>query len=380
MKKKSTKVKKLSDEELDNESFIDKFHNINLDLSLIEINKLNSEESESSSNESEKSDNDKSKNKKITKKPVIKPEKNKRPPGRPRKNAPRIQINKIGIVEKPANEDAVVEFIYDKPENFKKIISAFKAISAVNIQMLFKPNELIMFAKDHHKKTNLYVKILGSKMNHYYCKNTIDMGITLSEMERIFNKIDKTYYTLIISVSEESTSKNIEFTFEHEMSINQIHTIDLIDHNTYDHLNANSNQLEEEFIDEDYTINFEYPGKFFKKTINDINSNSEHISFVQNDMYSYMCIKYVSFNKKTHSEHQMKDPKKIKFVSKLKNDENFIVKLKVELLKPVSAVYNDNDVKIYIDENKKFMTKSTLDNGAIEIKTTTDITEKKEDV
>lgn len=302
------------------------------------------------------------KSKKITGKgPAI-----KRGPGRPPKTLKKDPIPRKGISRNPQNSDSYVEFLYDQPVVMKKIFSFFKSVAASEIQILFRPTDIIFYAVDHNEKTRIRVRIDGSKLNHYYCRDVLDVGISQKEMEMILNKVDKDYSSLVILSDVGTTRRNLTIVFETDIQIDELHRIDLIA--SYNKMNN-----EEAFIDEDYMIKFNFPGKYFKKTVGDIKSMSSQLSITQEDNESPLIFEYLTDNKRIQSKHTVKDSNKIKLTSNVEDGESFRVDICIDYLKPISSSQIANEIDILVDENKAFMTKSYIDDGTIEIKTLTEI-------
>jgi hypothetical protein len=290
----------------------------------------------------------------------------KRGPGRPPKTLKKDPIPRKGISRNPQNSDSYVEFLYDQPVVMKKIFSFFKSVAASEIQILFRPTDIIFYAVDHNEKTRIRVRIDGSKLNHYYCRDVLDVGISQKEMEMILNKVDKDYSSLVILSDVGTTRRNLTIVFETDIQIDELHRIDLI---------ASYNKMtnEEAFTDEDYMIKFNFPGKYFKKTVGDIKSMSSQLSITQEDNESPLIFEYLTDNKRIQSKHTVKDSNKIKLTSNVENGESFRVDICIDYLKPISSSQIANEIDILVDENKAFMTKSYIDDGTIEIKTLTEI-------
>jgi len=87
----------------------------------------------------------------------------KKGPGRPRKIPKKEPIPRKGL-SNPTNDDSMMEFLYDLPLLIKKIIVFFKSLAAAQIQIIFRPSEIIFYAEDHYKKSKIRVKIDGSKL------------------------------------------------------------------------------------------------------------------------------------------------------------------------------------------------------------------------
>ena len=290
----------------------------------------------------------------------------KRGPGRPPKTQKKDPIPRRGIARNPHNTDSFVEVLYDQPIIMKKIFSFFKYVAASEIQILFRPRDIIFYAVDHNGKTKIRIRVDTEKLNHYYCRDVLDVGISQKEMEMILNKVDKDYSSIVILSDVSTTRRNLTLVFENDIQIDELHRIDLI---------ASYNKMENEqaFIDEDYTIKFNFPGRYFKKTVGDIKAMSPQLSITQEDSESPLIFEYLTINKRIQSKHTVKDSNKIKLESNLQDGESFRVDVCIDYLKPISASQISDDITILVDENKCLMTKSYIDNGTIEIKTLTEI-------
>jgi hypothetical protein len=304
--------------------------------------------------------------KKPRKKAVAKEPGVKKGPGRPRKTPKKEPIPRKGISNKPTNVDDHIEVLYDHPVILKKIFQFFKSLAAAQIQILFRQKDIVFYAEDHHKKSKIYVKIDASKLNHYYCKSELDIGISAKEIELILNKVDKEYSSMVLLSTIGNIHRSITMVLENDMRIDEIHTIDLI--GQYSKM-----ENEEDFTNEDYMIKFQFPSKYFRKTINDIKTMSSQLSITQEDSESPLVFEYLTPNKKIQSKHTVKDSAKIKLESNIDDDSSFRVDLKVEFIKPISAAQIADEVCILVDEKKSFMTKAFIDEGTIEIKTLTEI-------
>lgn len=295
------------------------------------------------------------------------PSKAKKGPGRPRKNPKKDPTPRSGIVSAPKTATNTMEFVYDNPTNIKKILTFFKGISAAQIQILFRPTEVIFYAQDHHKKSDVQIRIDTQKINHYYCQKVFDVGISCKELELVLNTVDKDCLSITLSSLAGQMQNVLLFSFDTEIEVAENYSIDLIG-------NFTRMTNEHEFNDAaNYAINFVLPFKTFRKYINDAKSMSEEISFIQEDSKSLLQMGYMSKNRKIHCVKSVRNPAKIKFHSAVANDNSFRVDMQVNSLKPLCSSIFSEDITIYIDENKKFMTYGVIDNGTITIRTLTTI-------
>jgi hypothetical protein len=185
-------------------------------------------------------------------------------------------------------------------------------------------------------------------------------------MDLILNKVDKEYSSIVILSDVGSTQRNITLVLENEIQIDEMHRLELI---------SNHKKMEDEslFTDENYTIKFEFPSKYFKKTVSDIKTMSVNLSITQEDTDSPIVFEYLTDNKRIQSKHTIKDGKKIKLESNLAPDRSFRVDVRIDYLKPISSSQISDEIRILVDENKDFMTVAYIDDGTIEIKTLTEI-------
>lgn len=299
----------------------------------------------------------------------------KKGPGRPRKMPKKEPIPKKGISATPINSDNHIEFVYDQPLFMKKIFSFLKALGANQAQFIFRPTEIIIYAINHVESTEIRIKIDVSKINQYYCRSSIDIGLSVIDMEKLFKKVDKDYRSLVIMAEQESKNRSITMIFENEMQIEEIHVIELIQHH-------NKIQPEKElmFLDESYMITFNLLSKYFKKTVNDIKSMSTNVvAFSQSDTNSPLVIEYSNESNKIKSRHTMRNNSKMSLTSRLQDEDDFRIEVNVNYMIELAKAQISDDITILLDEQRPFMTKVIVDNNCIEIKTLTKIVDLREE-
>lgn len=294
------------------------------------------------------------------KKPAI-----KKGPGRPRKNPKKEPGKRNGISLHPQDADNYIEVLYDCPIIFKKIFQFFKALAATHIQILFRPTDIIFYAIDHHKASKIRIRVIAAKLNHYYCRNVLDVGISAKDVELILNKIDKTYSNIVIMSHVNATQRSLIINLHNDMKIEESHTCDLI--GQYDKI-----ENEAAFSEAHYAIKFEFPSKNFRKMITEIKAMSDQLSIIQDDARSPLSFEYLTANKKIQSRHIVKEKDRIKLISQV-NDDGFRVDIVVDHINPISKAQISENIKLCVDENKPLMTISYVDDNAIEIITLTNI-------
>lgn len=304
-----------------------------------------------------------SEKKKVTAKPVIQ---NKKRPGRPRKNPIREPKPRNGIVSQPTDTSNYMEFLYDKPILFKKLWQYFKLMAVDKIQIIFRKEEIIMWGEDHHKKSKMRVRIDANKINHYYCQEELDIGMNCRNPELVMTKIDKTYSSLLFLSKVGYTQKDLRTILKNDIEIDESHKIELI--GEYQKIEG-----ENMFLDEDYPIKFELPGRYFKKMISDIRAFSDQITIRQDSYDEPLIFEYTTQDKKINSENIVRNSKLIKFSSSIKEDDTFRTSFKIDYVKPISSALLSENVTIYAHEKKPLMFIVKMDNSTVELRILTKI-------
>lgn len=290
----------------------------------------------------------------------------KKRPGRPRKTPLREPEPRNGVSNTPKDDENHIEFSYEKAVNFRKIWQYFKHMAVSKVQIIFRQNEVILWGEDHHKKSKMRIVIHGDKLNHYYCANELDIGMSCRNPELIMSTIDKTYTGIIFLSKRGYTQKDIRLILSNEIEIDESHKIELIG----EYSKISNEQM---FLDSDYTVKFELPGRYFKKMISDIRCFSSQITIIQDGVGEPLVFEYTKSDKKITSRNIVRNNGNIKFVSKLKGDETFRVSFKVDYVRPVSSALLSDTVIVHAHESKPLMFFISMDNGTIELKILTEI-------
>jgi hypothetical protein len=292
--------------------------------------------------------------------------KKKKRPGRPRKNPIREPKPRNGIVSQPTDASNFMEFLYDKPIIFKKLWQYFKLMAVDKIQIIFRKDEIIMWGEDHHKKSKMRVRIDATKINHYYCKDELDIGMNCRNPELVMTKIDKTYSSLLFLSKVGYVQKDLRAILKNDIEIDESHKIELI--GEYQKIEG-----EHMFLDEDYPIKFELPGRYFKKMISDIRAFSDQITLRQDSYDESLIFEYTTQDKKINSENIVRNNKMIKFTSTIQEEDTFRTSFKIDYVKPISSALLSENITIYAHEQKPLMFIVRMDNDTIELRILTKI-------
>lgn len=296
----------------------------------------------------------------------------KKKPGRPRKTPIREPRPRNGIVSESKDDSNIIEFLYDKPLIFKKIWQYFKLMAVDKIQIIFRKSEIILWSEDHHKKSKMRIKINADKINHYFCGEELDIGMNCRNPELIMATIDKSYTSIVLLSKKNYTQRDVRIILKNEIEIDESHRIELI--GEYGKI-SNENM----FLDSDYTIKFEFPGRYFKKMISDIRAFSDQITIRQDGVDEPLIFEYTKQDKKVKSYHIVRNNKNIHFTSKLKDDETFRLSFKIDYVKPISAALLSENIVVYAHENKPLMFSILMDRSTVELKILTEIIDERPD-
>jgi hypothetical protein len=290
----------------------------------------------------------------------------KKRPGRPRKTPLREPRPRNGIVCSPKDSGNFVEFLYDKPLILKKIWQHFKLMAVSKTQMIFRVGEIILWSEDHHKKSKMRVKINANKVNHYYCTEELDIGMTCKNPELIMSTIDKTCTSILFLSKVDYTQKDVRIILNNDLEIDESHRIELI--GEYPKITD-----ENMFLDTNYSIKFELPGRYFKKMISDIRAFSDQITIRQDSPDDPLIFEYMKQDKKVKSYHIVRNNKAINFVSTLKEDESFRVSFKIDYVRPISSALLSEHITIYAHESKPLLFSVLMDNDTVDLRILTEI-------
>jgi hypothetical protein len=251
--------------------------------------------------------------------------------------------------------------VFDEPIIFKKLWTNFKIIAINKLQLLFRPDEVIIYGEDHSQKSKVRIRIDASRLTHYFTREFLEVGILFKGTESIMLAIDAEYTKIAIYSELGKIHQNIKMTLSNEMDIDENRTIELI--SEYPRLAD-----EEQFLDSDYTIKFELPGKYLKKMLNNIRMFSDQITVRQDSSADPLIFEYKSATKKICSMNVFKNSDKIKLRSALLEQDTFHMNFKIDYVKPISNALAAENIAIWMHETKPIMFTVLHDSGTIELK------------
>jgi hypothetical protein len=295
----------------------------------------------------------------------------KNKPGRPRKNPICQPQKRIGIVENPADMRNHVEFLYDNPERFKKILAYFKSHAVNKVFIRFQSNSIIFWCQDSSQKNNIRVKINCNLVNHYYCPEPLNIGISCDHLEKIMATIDKTYNSILILSQKDSLQNYIQIILKDDTYTDESYKIELIeDYNNF----QNTDYLFDE--QNNYMLHFVLPSKKFKSMINNMSAFTNQVSIELHSATDPLLFQYLSRDNKIKHTTTIKNNS---FTLKQNLDENdtFHTSFVLDYVKSISSSLLSETINIYADENKPLLFINEMDNQCIEVRTLTEIIDKR---
>jgi hypothetical protein len=286
----------------------------------------------------------------------------KRRVGRPCKT----KINQLlvlnGIVDKPKDEQDVMELICHDPSVFKKIIGLLKNYHVSDVEFVFNNDSITIATEDQSKHTKIFKKIYGNKLYLYYLDkkkmnsrgiNEIRICVSRDDLDEIFNSIDKTYNIVKMWITEAD--------IKCKLHINLHHTPYDDDQNFVVPIKDCITDLHKPVFDvkTKYPIKFTLTTKGFKQIIEKMSA-----------MYSRFTIKKESHNSYLTFEAQIECGKKMEVVfnnndkimlsDNTKPDDITSIDIMMEHILPLSKTVMGEFITIWIDNNEDILFQTSL--------------------
>ncbi len=302
-------------------------------------------------------------------KPAVKPaEKSptKKKPGRPRKHPVRIDQERTGIATKPKREDHYMEFNYDKPLIFKKILQYIKGMKVSTLFMTFKKRYVTIQCIDHLKSNFILVKIDCSNASHYYCEGELEIELHSKHLENIASTIDTRYSNIAFLSPRDTMNSHINIVLRNDIGTDECRRVSLKkEENKRDSDIVEKDLLlnQVEFEDSNYTIQMTVPGRFLKKLISDVKLFATELSVVQEEPKGLISFEYMDEDSNIDSKHYIINNDNLKCKSELCDDAGFRTSFNIDYVKPLSSQMLSETLDWLLDEEKKMMFKIHLDEG-----------------
>lgn len=273
-------------------------------------------------------------------------EKKKKPVGRPRKKVVVLDDPK-GIVVSPTNKDSFMELSFIQINLLKTLFTMFNSMVIKGMIFSFDEENISIFVNDEHDNMNMVVKINGSKVFSYYCKEAFDVPVYYNELNQLLKNLEKNYWSKIMFRSVEATrDSTIQLMFERsELTMFDIHPIKISKDV------SSSNELKPEGKKK---LQFTLPAEDFKLMIAKVKRVGDDRLSIQR--FGKKPLNLI-FSKKTGAQDNvriLRNDEKIKLESDLDDGELFTATIKVDTIQPFSASQLCKEVVWTFYENKVF--------------------------
>lgn len=302
-------------------------------------------------------------------------ENEKKKPGRPRKNPIRQPQKRKGIVKEPEDERNHVEFLYDNPEIFKKLLSYVKSHAAKNIFITFQSDCIYFWCENNLKNNNIRIKVNCAMVNHYYCFEPLSVGISCDHLEKITSTIDKTYNSILILSQKNNIQNYIQIILKDDIDSDQSYNVELIgEYNTFHSID---HQFNENHL---YTVNFKLPSKKFKAIVNNMLSFTKQVSIELHSSTDPLIFQYRSEDNKIKHTTIFNNKNIFTLRNNIEDGDTFHTSFKLEYVKAISSSLISEYIEICADENKPLLFINEVDGGCIEVRTLTQIIDKRKEI
>lgn len=284
-------------------------------------------------------------------------------PGRPpqvRKKEP--LVGATGIRSAPVNPQHVVEMRCGDPVVLRSLWSQLKALEVQTVQLSFRADSLVFFAKERSGHSLVHIRGDASKFLMYYAQSAFDVHLSHKMALAVINTIDKKDTRFIdMMLSKDEWDKFVRIILGTTMDSIENHKLNLAQ--VQENL---SPEVEEKFAIDParYTVAFKFPEKYFKRKMADIAlSKAKTVNFSQNGAGKPLVISYEAENGNASTRIPFNNPAKIDFRSHLAADETFMVTAYLDDLKAISNIGFTSDVEIFMDESRDILFKTRLDDA-----------------
>lgn len=284
----------------------------------------------------------------------------KRRVGRPRiiKPAPQAAARK-GIVAEPVVADHVLELVYDMPVNMKKIFTLFKLMDTRDVKMEFRLSGVRISGAGHLKHNFIDLHIDSSKLTQYFCKHNIIMVIDQKNLEKVIQKIDKSYNSIHFIANQDSYMKELYIVLNDELQgVKEYHTISLLETSS----GADDNVVGT-LPYQKYPLSFTLPSKYFKKVVGDISKFSKDFT-VERRAGVPLAFPYDSNSKTIDVHHIFTKADLFKINSSMSDSEFLSTTVRIEYIQSLATALLADQVNVFVDRENMMVFKTTIDDDA----------------
>jgi hypothetical protein len=229
-------------------------------------------------------------------------------------------------------------------------------MSSESVRLRFDPEGIKMYAIDHLKKSKIYVKIFGDRMNRYYCEDVIEIGCSPSRINEKLATLTKDHGKIIIATNKQYQRSKITIILANDdMEEDGVDNIEIDTVDDYDWSIEESLQKEK-----NYPIHFDLPSKYFKRKISDFSRGCD-ILRIEKTGTEYLRFSYNHRDKRGRHDSHLKNPGRINLVSMIEEDDIFSTSVYLEYIKHFSSALIADEIHIAADKEEDLIFTAYLD-------------------
>jgi len=283
----------------------------------------------------------------------------KRRVGRPKLIKPpqSTSIHK-GIVGEPNIADHALELIYDQPINLKKIFTLFKLMDTRDVRMEFNLRGVTISGAGHLKHNFINLNIDSANITQYYCRHNMVMVIDQKNLEKVIQKIDKSYNNIHFIAKQDSYMKELHIVLnDDDQGIKEYHTISLLESSITADINA-INSLP--YMS--YPLSFVLPSKYFKKVVSDISHFGKDFT-VERRSGVLLSFPYDSNSKTIDVNHVFTNADLFNINCSLLENEFISTTVRIEYIQSLATSLLSDKISVFVDKENMMVFKATIDDG-----------------
>ncbi len=283
----------------------------------------------------------------------------KRRVGRPKlvKPAPPTATRR-GIVAEPSIPDHALELVYDEPINFKKIFMLFKLMDTRDVKMEFRLTGVRISGSGHLKSNHIDLNINSAKLSQYYCRHNITVVVDQKNLEKVIQKIDKSYSNIHFIAKQDSYMKELYIVLNDEaQGIKEYHTISLLESS-----NTSDDNIVSSLPFQNYPLSFTLPSKYFKKVIGDISKFSKDFT-VERRPGVPLSFPYDSNSKTIDVNHVFTNPELFKINSSMPDTEFISTTVRIEYIQSLATALLSDNINVFVDHENMMVFSTTIDDA-----------------
>lgn len=283
----------------------------------------------------------------------------KRPVGRPKiVKASSVTAARKGIVGEPVVSDHALELVYDTPINLKKIFTLFKLMDTRDVKMEFRLSSVRISGAGHLKHNFIDLTIDSSKLSQYFCKHNIVLILDQKNLEKVIQKIDKSYDSVHFIAKQDSYMKELYIVLNDDaQGVKEYHTISLLESS-----NSTDDNVLSQLPYASYPLSFTLPSKYFKKVIGDISKFSKDFT-VERRAGVPLAFPYDSNSKTIDVNHTFTKVEPFKIRSTLPEYEMLSTTVRIEYIQSLATALLSDFVNVFVDKENMMVFKTTVDDN-----------------